>query len=89
MASKPPDSVYLEKHGTNLLRRAVWSSTNLDDADTWASGITTGYVDHWFSPKNDPTTQASTGMHVAYSAGTFTFYPGEDNCTGTLFVLTR
>ena len=36
---------------------------------------------------SDPTTQASAGYAVAESAGTYTFYPGEDGESATLFVV--
>lgn len=88
MAAKTPDSIVRHNVGELNLIRAVFSSTNLDDTDTWTSGIT-GIVDHWFAPKNNPTTQASAGIHVAQASGVFTFYPGEDNCEGTLYVLIR
>ncbi len=88
MAAKTPDAIYQDNLGSVNLIRAVFSTTNVDDADTWTSGIT-GIVDHWFQQKNNPTTQASAGISVANAAGVFTFYPGEDNCEGTLFILRR
>ena len=89
MAAKTPDSIKQEKLGTVRLLRAIFSTTNIDDGDTWTPTRIDGYVDHWFSGQSNPGTQASAGVHVAYSSGVFTFYPGEDNTTGTLFVLVR
>lgn len=88
MASKTPDSIYRHNVGELTLIRAVYSSTNVDDADTWDSGID-GIVDHWFSAQSNPTTQGSAGINVARSGQDFTFYPGEDNTTGTLYILVR
>lgn len=91
MAAKTPDNIYNDVNmGSVNLVRAVFSTTNLDDADTWTSGLT-NVVDFWFQGKNNPTTQASTGINIAFvaSTGVFTFYPGEDNTEGTLFILRR
>jgi hypothetical protein len=88
MAAKSPDNIYEENLGSLKLIRAVYSTTNVDDADTWASGIV-GIVDHWFSSQSNPGTQTSAGTNVAQSSGTFTFYPASDNTTGTLFVLAK
>lgn len=90
MAAKTPDNIYTESLGNLKLIRAVFSSTNIDDGDTWDSNIV-GIVPNgfWFGATNNPGTQASAGVHVAESSDTFTFYPGEDNATGTLFILVR
>jgi hypothetical protein len=88
MAAKTPDKVYQDKLGSLRLVRAVFSTTNLDDADTYASGID-AVVDYWFSPKIDPSTNSSAGINITHSSGTFTFYPGVDNMEGTLFILVR
>lgn len=88
MAAKTPDSIKKESLGSVTLIRAIFSSTNLDDADTWASGMT-NIIDQWANGTNNPSTQASTGIHVAESSGTFTFYPGEDNWTGTIFIIKK
>jgi len=88
MAEKTPDSRRTSNLGSVTLLELTYSATNLDDADTYTSGIE-GIVNHWFSPTNNPGTQASAGIHVARSGKVFTFYPGEDNATGTLFVLAK
>jgi hypothetical protein len=88
MAAKTPDAIYQDNLGSVNLIRATFGSTNIDDADTWTSGIT-GIVDYWFQPKNDPATQTHAGINIALSSGVFTFYPGADNCEGTLFILRR
>ena len=88
MAAITPNSVHEDNLGSLRLIRAVFSTTTIADLDTWASGVS-GIVDHWFSGQNDPTTQASAGVHVSNSSGTFTFHPGENAATGTLFILAR
>lgn len=88
MAEKTPDSRKVNNMGSMTLLELRYTSTNLDDADTYTSGIT-GIVNHWFGATNNPGTQASAGVHVSRSGGTFTFFPGEDNATGTLFVLKK
>ncbi len=88
MAAKTPDSRTIHSLGSERLIRLVYSSTNLDDGDTYASGIE-GIVDQWANGANNPATQASSGIHISESAGTFTFYPGEDDWTGTIYVLAK
>ena len=88
MAAKTPDSIKTENLGSVNLVRAVFSDTNLDDADTWTSSMT-GILDFWAQGKNNPTTQASTGIHISEASGVFTVYPGEDNWTGTIFILRK
>lgn len=90
MAAKTPDSINIHSMGDCKLLRATFSTTNLDDTDTWTSGLS-GVVDYWFTGKNNPTTQASAGIHGAFvaSTGVFTFYPGEDNWEGTLFIMQK
>ena len=41
----------------------------------------------WAMMTSDPTTQASAGSAVTESSGTYTFYPGEDGESATLFVV--
>lgn len=83
MAAKTPDSVRMDSLGSLRLIQAIFSSTNLDDTDTYATGIT-GIVGAWFAP--DTTTGV---VGVANSAGTLTFACSAANQTGTLFILAR
>lgn len=83
-----PDAVYRGTVGGFNLIIADFTAGTADDGDTWASGLT-GIVVYWTSDNDNPTTQASVGVAAANSAGTFTFYPAEDNKPFTLFVLTR
>lgn len=87
MAAKTPSSVKTLGKMQGL-RLVLASFTDLDDGDTWASGLK-GVVGQWANDSDDPTTQASVGVAVAHSAGTFTFYPAEDNKTADLFILVR
>lgn len=83
MAAKTPDSVKIDSLGSVRLIRAGFTSTNLDNADTYATGIK-GIVGAWFSP--DTTTGV---VGVSNSAGTLTFACSADNQTGTLFILAK
>ena len=83
MAAKTPDSVKQDKLGTVRLIYANFTSTNLDDTDTYATGID-GIIGAWFSPDS---TKGVVG--VSNSAGTLTFACSADNQTGTLFILAR
>ena len=86
MAAKTPSSVKIASMGN--LRLLVATFADLDDGDTWASGLTNQPVwNYWAHDTDNPTTQASVGIACSYSAGTFTLYPAEDNKTGKLFVL--
>jgi hypothetical protein len=69
------------------LTMKIVNFTSVDDADTYASGLSTKVVDYWVQVKADPTTNTSAGCNVAESSGTFTFYPGVDSLENTLFIL--
>lgn len=89
MAAKTPDSVIRESLGSLTLHIATFSTNDIDDADTWTSGIN-GVLTAWCNGTDDPTTQASNGIDVGFTAaGVFTFYAGESNRTGVLHVLSR
>ena len=64
--------------------------TDVDDADTFASGLTNRIVAAWFNPTDNPTTQTSNSVDVnyVYSTGAITFQTGETNRTGKLYILT-
>ena len=84
MAAKTPSTVKNESMGSSKLLIATF--TDLDDGDTWTSGIV-GAKAQWFGRTDNPSTQASVGVAVAESAGVFTFYPAEDNAAGDLFIM--
>lgn len=92
MAAKTPTTIKRENLGSLNLVIAHFDGTvasnDLDDGDTWASGLT-GIVAFWTGHQDNPTTQASVGIAVTESSGTFTFYPAEDDALGKLFVLVR
>lgn len=84
MAAKTPSSVRQVSAGDLSLKIAKFSS--IDDADTYDSGLGSNVVAYYYQVTADPTTNTSAGCNVAESSGTFTFYPGVDSLTGTLFI---
>jgi hypothetical protein len=83
-AALTPATVNQYSLGGARLLRVNFSTA--DDADTWASGINS-VIDYWTVDRTNPATQASVGVAVTESSGTFTFYPAEDGTDFTLFVL--
>ena len=59
--------------------------TGVTDADTLS--FLANPTAFWAVGTSNPSTQASTGVHVTESSGTYTFYPGEDAITVTLFIV--
>lgn len=88
MAEKTPDSRQVLSMGDHRLLRLIYTSTTLDDGDTYTSAIK-GIVDQWFNQTDDPTAQAAAGMSVSEASKVFTFRPGENGATGTLYVITK
>lgn len=70
--------------GDTSVLRATFASTT-DDGDTWASGLGTRVVDYWTQDLDNPSAQASVGVALSNSSGTFTFYPGEEDKSFYLF----
>ena len=64
---------------------------DLDDGDTWVSGLDSNVVGWIAQDADNPSTQTSVGIAVTYTAstGTFTLYPAEDNKVGYLYVFIR
>jgi len=58
--------------------------TTVSDTDTWASGIP-AVAGQWTHGNGNPSTQASAGVDSTFSAGTVTFYPGENSLAATWF----
>lgn len=86
MAAVTPSSTLISGGiGDTSLLRATFADTT-DDGDTWASGLGTRVVDYWAQEIDNPSTQASTGVAVVESSGTFTFHPAEDEKPFYLFV---
>ena len=87
MAAKTPDSVLVESLGSLTLRIADFSSTNIDDGDTYASGVA-AIVGVFFNASKD-VTQGGEGMNISVSGSALTFIAPEDDVTGTLYILSR
>lgn len=87
MAAQTAATVTRESLGSLTLM--MYTFTSVADADTFASGLSTNVVNYWGLTQGNPVTQASAGMSVTNSSGTFTLYPGEDSLAATLFVLAR
>lgn len=85
MAAVTASSTVTENIGSKTLK--IFTFTSVDDGDTFASGLSERVFRYWFNQTDNPTTQASAGMSVAESDGTFTFYPGEDGAALDLFVM--
>lgn len=86
MAAITPDTIRQHSMGSLKLIEAVFSAGTADDGDTWASGMSGRVITYVTQDQDNPTTQGSVGVAVTYSAGTFTFYPAEDNKPFTLLV---
>lgn len=65
----------------------IFRITDVDDTETLATGLGTNIIDYWVNWSGNPTTQGSAGGDSTLSAGTITFYPGEDNLDASVFVL--
>ena len=65
----------------------IVSFSDLDDTDTYASGLH-GIVSWWATATDNPTTQTNNALDVSEASGTFTFNSGEDNRTAKLYILT-
>ena len=88
MAARLPSDVKEYKAGEG--RIIVAHFTEVDDTDTWASGLdglsaSPRFATAWIG---NPGTQAAGGGHVTFSAGTVTFYPSTDNlgCDLTIYL---
>lgn len=87
MAAKTPDTVYRESLGSLTLLRCDFTTTNIDNDDTYASGLGSNVFGYWFTTTLADT--AAKDVHLTDSAGTFTFSTGEDDITGQLYILAR
>ena len=89
MAAVTVTTGYPRSYSVGDLTMFVWQLTDVDDAETLATGLGTNIVDYWVSWTGNPSTQTSGGGHSALSSGTITFYPGEDNLGASVFVLAK
>ena len=64
----------------------VFTFAAIGDGDTFLGPISPKAF--WAQLTADPTTNTSAGVNVTESSGTYTFYPGVNALTGTLFVIT-
>lgn len=87
MAAKTPDSISRESVGSLTLLKCNFSTTNIDNDDTYTSGLSSNVFGFWFN--NTLTDTAAKEVHVSESAGVFTFSSGEDDITGDLYILAR
>lgn len=83
MAVKTPTSVLRESVGSTQYSKAIFS--DIDNGDTYASGLT-GVVGYWVNGTDDPGTTTFNRIEASESSGTFTFYTGEANRTGELYI---
>ena len=85
MAAKTPSSVNRESMGSKFLLRANF--TDIDDADTWASGLdsTNG---QWCNT-TDVNGITTSNVAVSFSSGTFTFSADEANKVVELYIMTN
>ena len=87
MAAKLPDSIYRESVGSLTLLKCTFTTTDVDNDDTYASGLGSNVFGYWFN--NTLTDTAAKEVHVSESSGTFTFSSGEDSVTGYLYILAK
>lgn len=83
MAAKTPDSVQTYNLGGLKLHIATFVTSDIDDNDTWASGIE-GYIGSFWQGIGDDSFDVQI---TSVSSGTFTF-DSAGSMTGKLFVLT-
>ena len=63
----------------------IFKIAAVSDGDTFAGPASPkGF---WAQSTADPTTNTSAGVNVSESSGTYTFWPGVDALTLTLFVI--
>jgi len=87
MAAKTPDNTYRESMGSLTLLKCEFSSTNIDNDDTYASGLGSNVFGFWFNCTLADT--AAKDVHIANSSGDFTFSTGEEDVTGDFYILAK
>ena len=75
----------VENIGSKMLY--MWRLTDVDDAETLATGLGTRIISHIVSWTGNPGTQTSGGGHTALSSGTITFYPSSDDLGADVWVM--
>jgi len=87
MAAKTPDSIVIENVGSLTLRVCTFSTSDIDNGDTYTSGLE-GVVGYWVQ-QTDDAGDTQFGIAVTEASGVFTFQTDEANKTGILFILSR
>lgn len=65
----------------------LWKLTDIDDAETLATGLGARVLAHFVQWDGNPGTQAAGGGHSSNSSGTITFYPSTDNLGADVIVI--
>lgn len=65
----------------------IWRLTDVDDAETLATGLGTRIISYVVSWTGNPATQTSGGGSSELSSGTITFHPSEDDLGADVWVL--
>ena len=91
MAAKTPDTIIRESLGKLKLHICDFTTTNIDNEDTYASGITSIVGEPIFAVSVDPTSQGDENCNVVTttSTGSIEFHSPQDNLTGTLYIYSR
>lgn len=79
----------LLRENVGSLTLFIQSFSDIDDTNTWDSGLPTGSVVGFWIQQTDDSADGQFGISVAESAGVFTFQTDEANKTGTLYVLAK
>ena len=89
MATARTPTLKLESAGSLMLYYTD-EMADVDDGDTFASGLSNRIIAAWFNASTNPSTQTSNGVDVTYtySTGAIIFQCGENNNTGKLYILT-
>ena len=87
MAEKTPDTITRESVGSLTMLICDYSDTNIDNDDTYATGLSTNLSGFWFNCSLADT--AAKAVHISNSSGTSSFNTGEDDITGTLFLVAK
>ena len=91
MAAITPDSVVRESMGSLTLHIATFITNDIDDADTWASGIP-GIVGTWSGTIDNPTSTTDTALNISvtnFATGAMTFFAGEVTRAAYVYVTSR
>jgi hypothetical protein len=88
MAAKTPTGTALTT-AAGSLKLQVFTFTDIDDADTWTSGLN-NIVGWWLNATDDATSVTSSGIDAnTTSNGVFKFNTDENSRTAQMFVLSR